>query len=107
MGVLLNHPCMNQEEFETYKDELESTPSSPVYKQIHQGVKDYWTWPALILTNISFTREPPGMVITYHHTSVSQSRLLKVLGLSQEEFKLEFNKRAPEQVPEISEQREV
>jgi hypothetical protein len=98
---------MSKEDFEAYKDELEGVTTYPVYKHKHWGEKDYWLWPALIITLVETHKEPPGQVIEYNHTSISQKRLLKVLGLTQDELKIEFDMKSAEQIPEMLDTREV
>lgn len=110
MSVLLNHPCMSEEDFHDYAKELEAVKGSDGYRHVHYGVRPEWTWPALIVTIVEFSRDtenPRNTLCSYAHTSLSQKRLLKVLGLSQAEIKMEFNALPVELTPESFENREV
>lgn len=91
--ILLNHPCMSHDDFEEYKQSINDVLTGPNYRYEHSGEKDYWIWPALIMTVLTVMRDPKKQclyLVDCDHTSISQKRLLKVLGLSKEEIKIEF-----------------
>jgi len=108
MSVLVNHVCMSHQEFEAYKQSLEACTKDSGWKRIHNGEKIQWTFPALIVTMVTFGRDEHGdRSIDYTHTSISKDKLLQVLGLSREEIKFEFEHKNTEAIPESFDAREI
>jgi hypothetical protein len=105
MSLLFNSVCESPEDFEDYKNNFNAVKFNYPVKFEHSGEKDHWVWPALIVTVVNCE----GKDIHCHHTSVSRRALLSLLGLSQEELKLEFNSKTATMnlTPETFEPREV
>jgi|SRR5665213_677771 len=105
MALIFNGVCMSHQVFETYKHNFEKVKFTNPIKWEHTGEKDWWEWPALIITIVDIK----GTEFNCHHTSVAKNDLLHLLGLSQEELKLEFDTKDSkiELTPETFESREV
>jgi hypothetical protein len=96
---------MSHKDFEAYKHSFEDVNFSFTPNWEHTGEKAHWIWPALIITVVTIQ----GTEFSCHHTSLPKKELLYLLGLSQEELKIEFNNKdiQTELTPETFEQREI
>lgn len=107
MSLIYSCPCMSKEDFEAYKKRFEDVKFSEPKTWKHLGEKGWWTYPAIIFTIVNVNDNVK--VIDCHHAILPKESLLKVLGLSQEELKFEFDtKNSPDPtMPEQLDTREV
>lgn len=112
MALHFSKACITEGNFEAYKAELDkrASKSGKHYEIEHSRLEiDSPTLPAIVITVVDYSsaKNPYDGKVEFGHCFITRDKLLKVLGMSQDEFKLEFNKLTPDQTPEGFETREV
>lgn len=105
--VLLNHPCMTYDDLVAYQKRLDDISADNGNTNEHSFCQEQETvYPALVVSLVSFLPNVPK-VRYIAHTAITKNRLLKVLGLTTEDIKIEFNMKSVLALPELVEDREV
>lgn len=103
MAKLIHYPCITKVDFDEYKDWMDGISTKQGYKNYHTQSPDSGIFPALVVSYIHLTDKE--RVCT--HTIISKKTLLKVLGLTQEEIKIEFDLNLEPILADTLEQREI
>lgn len=106
--LLLSHPCMSYDDFVAWKERLDDISKENGNINQHGFVQaNEVQWPGIVITSVE---EVPNSrnkrYIT--HTVITKVRLLKILGLSTEDIKIQFECAGMAEVmPENFEAREI
>lgn len=106
MSLLLNHPCRHKEDYDEYVSFLNKCSKERNRESSHSNPPEGTDWPGLVITLVDTTTEP-GRKDFFSHTLISRDRLLKALGMSQAEIKMEAFGISDEKIPDDIEQREI
>jgi hypothetical protein len=99
--------CMNQERLNANKQRWEAAATAKNWKVVWNSEQEY-TFPCLAIFMLTIPQENRSEdTVNGEIDFVSKNMLLRILGLSSEEIKLEFDSKATEILPETFESREV
>lgn len=106
MAVLTSYPCMNQEDFEAYKDSINQILATTEVTEVsHIPTAIYWVWPCIVMTNSVWSYSGSKKLVSCYHTNIGARSILKILGLTKEEIKIEFDMK--NELPQISDSLEA
>lgn len=106
--LLLNHPCMNNEDLQAYKKHLDDISAENGYTNEHSFCQeDGVVYPALVVSAVSVMPDLKKKVRYICHTALTKARLMKILGLTTEDIQIQFDMKSMPTLPEVVEDREV